>query len=60
MFIPLGDRKAIGWLPGVPFEGYAARALEKALFLPRLPGLANRLRLLDDLAIEPLVQRGIE
>ena len=41
-------------------EGYAAWTLEKALFLLRIPGLANNLKLLDDLVIEPLEQRGMD
>jgi NADH dehydrogenase len=58
--LPVGGRRAVARMLGIPLDGHAAWALEKALFLVRIPGLASRLRLLEGLAISPLARKGSE
>ncbi|MBI5116849.1 FAD-dependent oxidoreductase [Candidatus Poribacteria bacterium] len=57
--MPVGGRRAVAHIGGLPIEGHVAWALEKALFTARVPGLANKLKLFDGLALEPLEQEGM-
>jgi NADH dehydrogenase len=57
--MPVGDRRAVASIVGLPIEGHVAWALEKLLFLARVPGLANKLRLFDGVALGPLEQKGM-
>ncbi len=57
--MPVGGRRAVARFGRVTIGGYAAWTLEKALFLLRIPRLANKLKLFDGLVVEPLVERGI-
>ncbi|GAB4339889.1 MAG: NAD(P)/FAD-dependent oxidoreductase [Candidatus Abyssubacteria bacterium] len=58
--LPVGGRRAVARMMGIPLNGRVAWALEKALFLVRIPKLSPRLRLLEGLAVSPLVRRGAE
>jgi len=56
--LPIGGRRAIASIMGFTLNGHTAWVLEKALFLARIPGLTNKLSLLDAVALEPLADRG--
>jgi NADH dehydrogenase len=58
--MPVGGRRAIARILGFPLDGYGAWALEKALFVLRIPGVENKLKLFNEIAIEPLVKKGEE
>jgi NADH dehydrogenase len=58
--VPVGGRRAIARILGLPFEGNSAWLMEKAIFLVRVPGWANRARLLNSMGLDPLVRRGEE
>jgi NADH dehydrogenase len=58
--VPVGGRRAIAQIFGVPLQGGPAWLLEKAVFLARIPGWTNRAKLLNSMALDPLVKRGEE
>jgi NADH dehydrogenase len=58
--IPVGGRYALARILCVPLGGMPAWMLEKAIFIMRIPGLANKARVLNGLAIDPLVEKGEE
>jgi len=58
--VPVGGRRAIAQIFGLPLGGNPAWMLEKAVFLARIPGWANRAKLLNTLALDPLVRKGEE
>lgn len=58
--IPVGGRYALARILCVPLRGMPAWMLEKAIFIMRIPGLANKARVLNGLAIDPLVEKGEE
>jgi NADH dehydrogenase len=58
--MPIGGRRAIARMLGVPLSGSLAWTLEKGIYVFRVPGLANKMKLLNAVAIAPLEQRGEE
>ncbi|UCD56116.1 MAG: FAD-dependent oxidoreductase, partial [Candidatus Hydrogenedentota bacterium] len=58
--MPVGGRRAIARILRVPLEGNPAWILEKAIFVMRVPGWSNKVKLLSGLALDPLVERGEE
>jgi NADH dehydrogenase len=58
--VPVGGRRALAQVLGVPLSGHLAWMFEKGIHIQRVPGWLNKIRLFNGLVLDPLAQRGEE